>query len=141
MHKRRMISALTVSATLVLGGVALAAPASATDCPSGYTCIWGDSGYKTGTKTSAYVGFQNYIANFTAYNYAGTSINANDSASSVSNNGTSSTVYLYKNANKSSLAFSLARGTGDGDLSDSSGYAPAGYNDELSSGYYSAFVN
>lgn len=139
MRKSRPIAALAASAAMVLGGFVLASPASATDCPSGSACIWRDTGYVTGGNTVAYVKWSRYIPNFGGWNYAGTSVDGNNSASSVSNMGNSETTYLYDNTGGTDLAFALAIKTGDANLGDGAGYAPAGHNDTLGAGYFESW--
>lgn len=120
-------------------GLAGAASAAAGDCPSTYACIWRDANYVTGTSSTAgaaHVKFHSCHHDFRLSTYAGTSINANDSASSASNRGTQSSATFYVDNLYTGTSFTLAKGTGDGNLSDSSGNAPGGFNDKLSSGKF-----
>ncbi len=120
-------------------GLAGAASAAAGDCPSTYACIWRDANYVTGTSGTAHVKFHSCHHDFRLSNYAGTTINANDSASSVSNRGTVSSASFYLDTLYAGPSFTLAKGTGDGNLSDSSGNAPGGFNDKLSSAKFVSF--
>ncbi|WP_448058600.1 peptidase inhibitor family I36 protein [Cellulomonas hominis] len=139
--RRRLGATVVASALLVAGTAALATPASAAtrSCTAGYTCLWGDAAYETGGKSANSLKFQNYITNFNGYTYSNTKTNANDSASSLYNAG-STAVLLYKNANKSSHAFTLLKGQDDGNLNNSDGYGGSGHNDNLSSGYYEYYT-
>lgn len=119
----------------LLGSLGLAGTASAAagHCPSGYTCLRGDSNYETKGVGTALVRFHSCHHDLRLSTYASTTINANDSASSVSNNGTQSAATFYIDILYAGSSFTLAKGTGDGNLSGSSGNAPGGYNDRLSS--------
>jgi hypothetical protein len=120
-------------------GLAGAASAAAGDCPSAYACTWRDANYVTGTSGAAHVKFHSCHHDFRLSTYAGTSINANDSASSVSNRGTQSSATFYVDNLYTGTSFTLAKGTGDGNLSDASGNAPGGFNDRLSSAKFVTF--
>lgn len=130
---RRVIAALAAGVTLLL---AVPSPAEAVNCSSGYSCIWRDTSYVTDGSDSKKITFQAYIPNFGAWVYSGTSYSGANSASSASNTGVSERVYFYDSTSCTTFAFSLAIGTGDGNLSDSSGYAPAGWNNRLESGAF-----
>ncbi|MCG2799599.1 MAG: peptidase inhibitor family I36 protein [Cellulomonas sp.] len=132
--KSRLIQGLVV-AGVAASAVFMAAPAQAatSNCPSGAACIWGDSGYVTANQGAAYVAFQKYIPNYSLWTYNTTTYGANDSASSVYNNGNLSTVTFYRDANKGGWSVSWAKKTGDSNLSTN------GVNDEISSGYFAGF--
>lgn len=123
------------------GMVAIAAPASAAPayCPAGYSCTWGDTGYYTSGNSAANVKFQQYIPDYAGWNYAGTSVPGNETASSIWNNGNTEAAYFYKNPNKGGASFRLSNGTGDPNMHDSVGAVPGGYHDTLSSGYFYSF--
>lgn len=138
-HARPLLTkAMRVAAAALvalLGSVGLAGTASAAagDCPSAYACLWGDANYQTKGIGTAHVKFHSCHHDLRLSTYAGTTINANDSASSVSNRGIQSSASFYPDILYAGPPFTLAKGTGDGNLSDSSGNAPGGFNDKLSS--------
>ncbi|WP_369408638.1 peptidase inhibitor family I36 protein [Cellulomonas triticagri] len=119
-------------------GFAGTASAAASDCPSTYACTWRDANYQTNGSGTALVKFFACHHDFRVSNYTGMS-NANDSASSVSNRGTQSSATFYVDNLYKGASFTLAKGTGDGNLSDSSGHAPGGFNDKLSSAKFSGY--
>ena len=127
-----------IVATVIAAVGLLAAPstADAVNCSAGYSCIWRDTSYVTDGSSSQKITFQAYIPNFGGWVYSGTAYSGANSASSASNTGNSERVYFYDSTNCTTFAFSLAIGTGDGNLSDASGYAPAGWNNKLESGAF-----
>lgn len=134
--KKSRLAAVFVGAVMVLAGVAaVAAPASAatSNCPTGSLCIWGDSGFRTDGTDSALVSFASYIPNYSTWNYSGKPINANNSASSIYNNGRVETAFMYNNTYKTGFMFSIPRGNSNSNL------LWAGQNDKISSGYYASF--
>lgn len=134
---KKGLAAAAVMIGVVGGGLMVASPASAatSNCPSGALCVWKDTAYRTAGSDSALVGFQNYVDNYAYYSYGGYS--ANDSITSVYNNGNTSTVYMYIDKNFSGYEFQLGRGTGDGDLSNTVGAVPtSAWNDKTSSGEF-----
>jgi hypothetical protein len=123
-RRRRLIPWAVGAALAVAASAGIAAPANAavSDCPSGYTCIWRDSTYVTNGSGTALVKFQYYIPDYSTWSYAGTSINAGGNAISVYNNGNTDATRLYSSINKGGYYFQLAIKTGDGNISNSSGY-------------------
>ncbi len=137
MSFKKVLAAGAVVLGVLGAGIMVASPASAatSNCPSGATCVWKDTAYKTAGSDSALIGFQNFVANYASYTYGGYS--ANDSITSVYNNGNTSTVSMYIDKNYSGFEFSLVRGTGDGDLSNTVGAVPtSAWNDVTSSGQF-----
>lgn len=133
---RRVLKvALATVATIPLGLVT-AGPAMALNCGSGYACIYANQGFNTNGNTAAYVRFGSYIPDYSRWTYNGTSINANNTASSVSNSGTQKTACFYDGTGGTGAVFCLAKGTGDQDLGDSSGNVVGGWNNRISSGYF-----
>lgn len=130
------VAAAALVALLASVGFAGTASAAAGDCPSTYACIWRDANYVTNGSGVKHVKFFACHHDFRVSSYAGTTINANDSASSVSNRGTQASATFYVDNLYKGTSFTLAKGTGDGNLSDSSGHAPGGFNDKLSSGKF-----
>ena len=126
MKLTRTISAAAVVVGLTAAGALMAAPANAaaSDCPSGAACAWITSNF-----SGAELGFQNSISDYGKYGY-------NDAISSVYNNGNASTVRFYKNINYKGDSFALAIKTGDGNLNNTAGLAPTGFNDTISSGRF-----
>lgn len=135
----RVARAFTVSLVAILTslGAAGAASAAASDCPSGYACIWGDQNYLTRGAGGAYVPFYECHHNFALSTFAGTGINADNKATSVTNRGNINSASFYRDTYYGGAAFTLAKGTGDGHLNDSTGNAPGGFDDALSSGKFS----
>ena len=133
MRLRALATATTIAIGLVLGA---AAPAGATNCPDGSTCLWADQDYMTQGSTAKRLQFQYHIPNFGYWTYSGTNWTANNSASSASNMGRSQYVYLYAGLACTGPYFLLRIGTGDGNLHNSTGYAPGGFANVLSSGAF-----
>lgn len=131
-------AALACAAAVALtGGIVFgASPAFAGtgDCPSGYLCTWGDQGFQTSSKGNALIKFQYYIPNYGTLNYAGTSQNGANSASSIYNHGTSETAYIYANTYKSGFLFSIPKGNSNNDL-----WWQGSQNDNIESGYYASY--
>lgn len=133
-------SAAPVSAPVTVASVTadVASPNAATNCPSGATCIWGNTGYTTTSYGCSgggdWVGFQNSISDFTTYYFCveanGSYYSANDRAASSYNRGTQCSSGLYKDAGFGSIAVSMARGTGYTNL------AGSGKRTDLSSGQF-----
>lgn len=142
--RTRVRIARILAGAIAFATVGLAAgisPAAATDCASGGACIWRDTSYMTGGSTAGRVRFAGYIPNYTLWNYNGTSSNAGSTATSASNEGVSQTATFWKQVKCGGVSsFSLAINTGDGNLGDSSGFAPGGFNDSLLSGSFSGAV-
>jgi hypothetical protein len=137
MSFKRNLAAAAVVLSVVGAGLIAASPASAAtgNCPRGATCVWKDTNYQTAGSDSALIGFQNYVDNYSFYSYGG--YNANDSISSIYNNGNVSSVIMYMNANFFGPSFLLARKLGDGDLGNGAGAVPiGGWGDQISSGRF-----
>lgn len=140
---KRVVAATVVAASaLLVSGVVVAMPASAsTTCPDGYSCIWRDTGYLTNGNGASYVKDFYNIPHYVNWSYAGTSFNANDSATSVYNNGIG-TAYFYVNGGCSGGFASLAGGTGDADLNNNVGAIPTSvYQDAFSSTAFAGYVS
>lgn len=130
-------SALAVLGLSTVGLFGLAAPASAdglTDCPTSYVCVWDDANYNTDGNWLARVQLYYYIPVLGSHNYAGTTINANDSVSSAYNKANFESAAFFKNTYAGGSYFIFVAGQKDGDFSNGS---PSGsFNDTLSSIYY-----
>lgn len=126
----------SIAAATVVAGLLIASPANAAlnDCPSTYTCTWGDSDFKTEGTDSALIKFQMYIPNYGTKNYEGKSLNGANSASSIYNRGVSETSYMYSGTNKNGFLFSIPKGNSNSNL-----WWVAGANDNIESGYYYSF--
>lgn len=127
---------LAVAIGLSLTGT-LSASAAASNCASGYTCFWGNTGYKTTSYGCSgggdWVRFQYSISDFTTYYYCLTGsgyTSANDRVASVYNNGTQCSSGLYVDAGFGTIAVSQARQTGWSNL------AGSGKRTDLSSGQF-----
>jgi len=124
-------------AVLMTVGSGTVASAAISDCPAGYSCLWEDSNYKTNGYDWDSANFQLYHTNFRYWDGFYSHPHVNDKVSSLYNNGRVSTAWYYVNSGFSGSFFLLARGSGDGDLGNSIGNAPGGFNDELSSACFS----
>lgn len=134
-----MVAALSAAAVVASPAVAQAGYA---DCIGGYACTWGDAQYSTNGYGAGLLKFYYNYSNFNGAYYSSTTTSANDSASSVVNAGTSSTVNYYFDANYSQRAFSVRKGERDPDLSSGiydalTGVTVTGVNDVVSSGCFS----
>ncbi len=146
---RSRVPALILDAALAVPLALASAPAASaavSDCPSGATCIWRDANYQTAGVGSRRVQYYSHIGNFGFWDYGPSAVsgmipwgNANDSASSVYNNGNYERSYLFEHANEKGRRWTLLKKTGDANLSDSSGHV-VGANDILSSGYFESMV-
>lgn len=136
----RLIPAVLGLAVAVAAPLLAAAPANAaaSDCSSGYTCIWRDSSYQTNGSGTSRVQFQYYIPDYSTWSYSGTTINAGNNAISVYNNGNTDRVRIFDGANKGGSYFQLATKTGDGNISNSSGYIQ-GISWRPNSGYFETY--
>lgn len=134
-ERMRNVAARTCAALVVgVAALALAVPAQAatSNCASGAACIWEDSGHVTNGIGANLVAFQNYIPNYTLWSYSSTTISANDSASSLYNNGNVSCAYFYQNASGTGWSIKFTRQSGSTNLTAN------GANDEISSGYFAS---
>ena len=138
----RPMKKIAASAAMVLGvligGAVTAAPASAatSNCPSGAACIWGDTMWKTAGSDSAEVGFQYYISNYSGYTYDG-SRTAYNTASSLYNNGNTSTVRFCTGVNYSGACIDIPKKQGDGYMLDAVGTVNRlGFDDTIKSGKF-----
>ncbi|WP_395639048.1 peptidase inhibitor family I36 protein [Pseudolysinimonas sp.] len=127
-------AAVGLTLTALLG---LATPANAdglSSCPTSYTCVWEDLNYETNGNYLGRVSVYYYIPNLWQWDYDGTSVNANDSVTSVYNKANTESAAYYKNSLAGGSYFIFVAGQKDGDLSNGS---PSGsFNDQLSSIYY-----
>ena len=140
MRVRTIVAITAAAAAAVLGG---AAPASATSCPSSYSCTWRDSNFNTAGNTLGYLKFASYIPHFSSWVYNGTSVNANNNASSMDNHGTSQTVYYYSSDNcgaSGGTSFSRPIGVNDGDFSNDTPLPGGAFNDVASAGAFSGKI-
>ena len=112
----------------------VAAPAQAlASCPQ-YACVWRDANFVTNGSSSGYRGWNQYIYDFAQWNYNGTSINADNSATSVTNLGNWDPINLYQHRNKGGLVATLAPRSEDANLGASPGIT--NFNDILGSAYF-----
>lgn len=135
-----------VAMALAVGGAVLAQPAEAatSNCASGYACLWRDNDYQTNGSGSGWMSFQYSVSNLSGWYYNGFShigtYSADDSATSIYNQGTQLRACFYQDAVQSgkwqSGPFCLPLKTGRNNLSTS--IAPAGWNDRISA---ARFVN
>ena len=138
---RRLIVSVAALLLAISALMALAPAASAAPCAAGGSCIWRDEQFMTNGDTSKKVRFEARIPNFGNWTYAGTSLSAANSATSVTNEGIYERVYYYTNTSCGTFAFSLAVNTGDQHLNDSSGNVPGGYNNTVESGAFHSYVS
>lgn len=128
---RKLVASLAavmvaLGASVALAPAAQAAPSSS--CPSGATCVWKDHTYKTNGSEYASVWFQQCVSDYNVLNYRGTSTKAT-APISVYNNGNYDRVMMYSHTNywvagssASLWFFSLDKKTGDGNVTNDSGY-------------------
>ena len=138
--------AVTVAVTAVIavaGMVAGSGAASATACPSTYTCTWDGFNYQGNGDVNQYIKFGKFIPDYRNFSYAGTGTIGDDTASSISNMGTTSTSYAFKDLSCTGYSFSLLKGTGDGNLSDDAGNVALGnyygFNNSITSATYNNY--
>ncbi|MBD3941761.1 peptidase inhibitor family I36 protein [Microbacterium sp. NEAU-LLC] len=133
-RKRVTVAAIGAAALVSASVAGIAGPASAalSDCPSSYLCIWKDASFATAGSGTAYVKFQQYIPDYATWDYAGTSYDANNSATSIYNHGVTETAYMYAEDNKDTLLFDIPRGNSNWALGGNQG-------DNIESGYYHSF--
>lgn len=112
-------------------------PLAASDCPSGYACIWSDQNFSSEGSGRIYIGFRLNIPDYRQWSYAGWG-NANDTATSVSSNGRDCRykAYFYDNYNFRGELIAFERNTGDGNLDNSTGNAGRWFDDIISSGRF-----
>lgn len=129
---KKAIGAAAAAGIATAIALTAAAPASAatSDCASGYFCLWRDSNYQTGSDGTHLYKFFYYYTNFTNVTYSGTAYSVNDSASSVYNNGNSSSASIFQHASGGGWEINYATKTGQANL------GTVGANDEASSGYF-----
>jgi hypothetical protein len=143
MPKRIALTA-AVGAALSLGLVAASvapANAAAANCPSGASCIWADTGWKTAGKDGALIPFQQYIPDYSnsAHKYVGTTTSGNDTASSIKNNGKWERVRFHEHARHGGSYIQLNPGQSDGNMHDAVGAVTKVFHDRISSGYFESF--
>ena len=137
--KRAILSAVAIAAVSVGGavlGVAAPATAAESDCPKGFACIWRDSLWQTEKNGRALVKFEHYIPNYGAHAYPIVGGPANDTASSVMNNGNSERVRFFEHATQGGAFIQLSKSTSDGNIHDAAGIVNKVFYDRISSGYF-----
>ncbi len=125
-------AAIALATTAALGVAPAASAFQGDSCPSSFLCIWKDGNWYTDQMPNSYVKFQRYIPCYCDWNYERTSINSNDTATSIRNSGVSETAYMYRDSNKGYQLFSIPKGNVNGALWGSQG-------DSISSGYYASY--
>jgi hypothetical protein len=137
MFKRSIMGVFAVFMAVGASWMVVTPAANATDCPSGHSCFWRDTGYVTDGITSRRIKFEFYIPNFGNWVYPNTNSSGANSASSVSNEGNFERSYWYTGTSCSTFAFSLGVNRGDGDLTNSTGEVEtSAYNNQLESGAF-----
>jgi hypothetical protein len=134
------------TAGLIATPLLIAAPANATTpagCISGYACFWKDASYLTGGVSANSFSFFIYVSDYskTGQDYLNTATNINDTLTSAYDAGTTNT-YWYKDANASgdlTPEFVLTKATGDGNVSNTTGYVQSEPNDSVSASYFAAY--
>lgn len=94
----------------IVVGSAGAASAGYADCPSGKACIWGDANYATSGIGTAHLSFFYSYKYFYLGTYAGTAINGNNTATSVTNNGNLENADFYRDDACAYYLFTLQPG-------------------------------
>jgi hypothetical protein len=126
-------AALTLGLSTV---IAQPANAAASHCPLLYACIWQDTMYATNGNGLGLVKFEYYINNYGSYNFAGTSINSNEKASSVYNHGKSSKVRWFQHPDFLGDLIEVPVGGQDGNIHDAIGVVTRVFHDRISSGKF-----
>lgn|GEM_PF-4055576 len=103
--------------------------------------MWADPDYRTSGNTLWNIPFEWYIPDMRSHAYPGTGKSGDDSASSVSNTGNLETAFFFKDLRCTGYSFLIAKGTGDGNLSDSAGLAPGGFDDSITSARFASFIS
>lgn len=140
MRNKRTVGVATALMTVALMSAVVPA-AQAThgtgpQCASGASCMWQDSDWHTNTDVSKKVSFQLYIPNLGTHNYAGTSLVAANSVTSVTNNGNFERAYYYNNTGCGNFAFSLGIGEGDALIND----GRAAHNNNFESTAFNSYI-
>lgn len=138
--KARLAATALAVGLVASGGVAAATSASAAvgNCPVGYACAWGDTAHQTAGNGAALISFFQCQKDFAWVNYAGTSINAGATASSVANRGQHQNVTFYMGAGYTGSSFTLAPGEFDSSLANTVGQAPGGFDNSIRSGKFAS---
>ena len=132
----RMLGVLATGFLLAGLGSVTQAPeshAASSHCPTAYACIWKDKDYSTTGSGNGWVAFQYSIVNYSGWYYNGFahtgSYSADNSATSIFNQGVTSTACWYKLANYSGTQTCMTRGSGRNNLATS--VSPIGFNDVI----------
>lgn len=123
-------SAFLAALPLALMGVTGTAHAAQGDCGPGYTCMWEHSYFQGGG-----VSFQRYIPDLSLWDLTNGN-GANDTISSVKNNGSYEGTCLFPDAYAGGYGIHLARGHSFSNLSWSTNL-----NDEISSAYFDGYAS
>lgn len=135
MSRRTRTALVAALATLTLAIGMAPAQAATSNCPSGYFCIWGDYSYKTSGLDTALVKFYNYIPNYGYWQYAGTSIGASNTATSLYNHSSGGNdARIYKGTNGTGDGYTIGPLSSRSNLATS--IAPTGFNDTIESAYF-----
>lgn len=126
--RRRGAMAAIIALLVTFGATAPASAATLNNCADGYMCLWRDTSYKTNGLTSDNIRLQAKIPNLTSYNWAAGG-SANDSVTSITNNGMTSDAYVYTNASGGGSALPVAKGDGRPNLI----FWDPSFNDTISS--------
>lgn len=135
-HTRRATgAAIGILASLAAGSavaiVGVSSPAAATTCDNNRGCIWSGYDYMTMGNTLGKRQIQMYIPRLSQYDYNGTTLSANDSASSMHNNDNLRNFYGYFHPDCDGPYFTKAPNTTDSNFNNGSP-GPENFNDELS---------
>ena len=139
MKTKKKLLGIVGTAALALGlstVIAQPANAAASHCPLGYACIWQDTMYATNGNGLGLMKFEFEVRNYAGYNFAGTSVNSNDKASSLFNNGKSSRVIWYEHDEFRGDSILVPKGGQDGNIHDSVGIVTKVFHDRISSGRF-----
>lgn len=123
--RRRIAMTLIALAAPLIALFGFAAPASAAPsyCSLGRACVWDDPDFNTNGSYAGVLWFEYYVTPMSSYNYAGTSVNAGNTADSWFNNGRYSVACFYDTATGGYGGSSVCLNTnqGDGNIENSSG--------------------
>lgn len=123
MNRKFVRSALAAAATLVgvaISVVGVSAPANAATatCTDGYACIWQDQDFVTNGHQSQWVRIGTYSATLSAHDYAGTTHNSDNSATSTQNNDNVYNAYYFQLDYCGGYVFAKNTNTTDSDFTN-----------------------
>lgn len=141
-----IIGALLAAIAAVLVGAS--SPASATDfhgttCPGApYACVWKEANFNTAGNVNAYFKWKEYFPDGPQHVYAGTGYAVHDNATSMVNDATARTVWMYNGQNCSG-GETVPKGpqTYDSTFANDSPISGGLFNDSLDSAAFEDYIS